>query len=216
VLYTFTGLDDGGLPAGGLVFDAAGNLYGATNFYGSFNAGTIFELSPSSGGAWTLTTLHEFTGDPDGAYPIGNLIFDAAGNLYGTTYEGGTGGGLGPGTIFELSPGSSGWTEAILYNFTDQSDGGFPLDGVIMDASGNLYGTTSSSEPIHHNYGVAYELSPGSGGTWTQTVLHHFANGTTDGQYPYGGLVFDKTGALYGTTNFGGTSDDGTVFKIVP
>jgi uncharacterized repeat protein (TIGR03803 family) len=217
VLYAFNGVTDGAYPAGALVFDTAGNLYGAASYLGPGGLGSLFELSPTASGPWTFTMLHSFAGVPDGSNPQGSLVFDAAGNLYGMTYSGGTGsGGIGAGTAFELSPGSSGWTETILYNFTGQSDGGEPADGLIFDASGNLYGTTSFSEPIHHNYGVAFRLSPSSGGGWTEKVLHGFANGTSDGQYPYASLVFDKSGNLYGTTSFGGSADEGGIFKIVP
>ena len=217
VLYTFNGTTDGAYPAGALVFDAAGNLYGAASFLGPGGVGSAFELTPTTSGPWAFTMLHSFTGVPDGQNPQGSFVFDAAGNLYGTTYLGGLSStGSHAGTVFELTSGSSGWTETILYTFTGQTDGGDPADGVIFDASGNLYGTTTFSEPIHHNYGVVFELSPSASGGWSEKVLHSFANGTTDGQYPYSSLIFDKTGNLYGTTSFGGSIDDGAIFKIVP
>jgi uncharacterized repeat protein (TIGR03803 family) len=217
VLYAFTGAADGGIPSGGLVFDTAGSLYGTTSLYGGSNFGTVFELSPSSSG-WTLTTLDTFTGaTSDGAYPGGTLIFDAAGNLYGTTYQGGSGGGIGSGTVFELSPSSGSWAETVLHNFALNPDGGEPIAGVVFDAKGNLWGTTSSGGPDgHFSTGVVYELVPGSGGTWTYVGAHDFRQGIGDGQYPYGGVVFDKSGNVYGTTAFGGSANLGAFYKIVP
>lgn len=212
VLYAFTGGSDGGIPVGGLTLDTAGNLYGTTSFYGDISAGTAFELSPSSSG-WTFTNLHTFGSTGDGIYPEATMIFDGAGNLYGTTYQGVTAGA----TVFELSPSSGGaWTETILHGFSG-NDGGAILSNLVFDASGNLWGTTSFGGPYgHFSEGVVFELVPGSGGTWTDTNIHNFRQGIGDGQVPYGGLVIDKNGNLYGTTAFGGSANLGSVFKIVP
>lgn len=215
-LYSFNGTTDGAYPAGNLIFDAAGNLYGAASYLGPSGLGAAFELSPTASGPWTFTALHNFTGAPDGADPQGSLVFDGMGNLYGTTYMGGDAGGLGSGTVFELSPSSGGWTENILFNFGDDTTGGCPLDSVIFGGVGNLYGTSSCGGPSKHEYGLVFELSPGSGTTWTETILHDFSATDGDGQYPYGGLVFDAAGNLYGTTNFGGSAKDGSIFKITP
>jgi hypothetical protein len=147
VLYEFQGGNDGGNPLGGLTIDASGNLYGTAAVGGGEYNGVVFELSPTKSGSWTETVLYYFVGGSDGYFPEGNLVFDKSGNLYGTTYGGGTGYcGLGAscGTIFELSKGSGGiWNETILYNFASLNDGANPRAGMIFDSHGNLYGTTS-------------------------------------------------------------------------
>jgi uncharacterized repeat protein (TIGR03803 family) len=137
----------------------------------------------------------------DGHNPKGGLSFDAVGNLYGTTYGGGS---TTRGTVFELSPQSDGsWAETVLYIFhSNDPDGGNPIAGVISDAAGNLYGTTSGGRSTTR--GTVFELSPQSGGGWTETVLHRFKGYPLDGGRPAAGLVFDTTGNLYGTTFFGG------------
>src|SRR5258708_13946031 len=141
ILYSFKGKSDGSAPESGLVLDAAGNLYGTTHGGGTSDCGTVFELSPNSGGGWTETILHTFTGGNDGCEPLfSNLIFDAKGNLYGETELGGA---SSSGTVFELSPSSTGeWTETILYSFTGSftvvGDGKFPIACLVFDASGNM------------------------------------------------------------------------------
>ena len=190
----------------GLTFDAKGNLYGGTGGGGDHNDGTIFELTPSAHG-WTLTTLHSFDGY-DGGSPNGGMIFDAAGNLYGTSPSGGTYGG---GNLFELSPGSGGWSFNDLYDFCHQyhcPDGGDP-SALIMDGLGNLYGAGLAGGS--YGAGIVFELTPGSGG-WGETILHSFDG--TDGYFPYAALTFDKAGNLYGTTFRGGANGGGTVFKL--
>ena len=140
---------DGGQPVMGLTRDAAGNLYGTTYVGGDFNGGTVFELSPLPGGGWSYRRLHSFgSGPDDGGGPLGRLALDAAGNIYGTTFAGGNG-GKANGIAFELSPSRSGnWTETVLHTFAGgpagSTDGGFPEGGVILDANGDLYGTTSA------------------------------------------------------------------------
>jgi uncharacterized repeat protein (TIGR03803 family) len=194
VLHSFNGVD-GAFPRDGMVLDNAGNLYGTTKFggVGCLNGcGVVFELSPTSSGTWTYTLLREFSdGDSNGAGPGGNLIIDAAGNLYGTTTQGGNfniGGGNGCGVVFKLSPGASAWTESVLYTFNGGTDACLPNGGVIFDAAGNLYGTTggggTSSNPICGNSfgcGTAFKLSPTSGG-WTETILYNFTGGTDGNQ----------------------------------
>ena len=218
VLYSFTGSTDGGQPYGSLVLDAAGNLYGTTNFGGSSNCnlgcGTVFELAPSSGG-WKETVLYTFTGGSDGREPYARLLSDASGNLYGTTMLGGNIGSVcstGCGTVFKLTHGSSGWTESVLYAFQGGADGASPYDGLAFDAAGNLYGTTNSGGTS--GYGVVFKLAPGSGG-WTANVLHAFT-GQHDGQKPYGDLILDSAGNLYGTAYQGGGSGYGVVYKLQP
>ncbi len=184
--------------------------------------GTVFELSPSSGG-WTEHVLHFFGNTPtDGRNPWANLIIDSAGNLYGTTVAGGKPSqsycGTGCGTVFELSPASGGtWTETVLLSFNG-SDGSTPLSPVVFDSAGNLFGASQGFTGV--TWGSIYELSPASGGSWSETVLHTFPEfqaGDLDGYFPSTGLILDSFGNLYGTTPGGGqTSLGGIVFEIVP
>jgi uncharacterized repeat protein (TIGR03803 family) len=233
ILYSFKGgLDDGANPQG-LIFDGSGNLYGATTFGGlvldcylSDPCGTIFELSPNGSGGWTETIIYSFQGGSGGADPDGGLIFDNSGNLYGTTPTNGAEGGCIPcGTIFELSPnGSGGWTETTLYDFDGQGDGGGDPSPLILDQSGNLYGTTpyGGTNCPFFGCGTAFELSPNGGGEWTETTLYAFQGGS-DGASPAAGLIFDKNGNLYGTSAEGGDvacgsygSGCGTAFELSP
>ena len=214
VLYHFSNYPDGAYPVAGLIFDAAGNLYGTTGGGGTRDVGTVFELTPKAGGGWTETVLYNFsTKGPVGAYPYAGLIFDGAGNLYGTTSEGGT---RGVGTVFELTPkAGGGWTEQVLYNFsTNGPVGAYPFAGLIFDAAGNLYGTTNRGGT--HGYGTVFELTPTAGGGWTEAVLYSFSTNGPVGAYPDAGLIFDKNGNLYGTTYEGGTDNSGTVFELTP
>jgi len=203
VLYSFQGGNDGAIPAGGVVFDKAGNLYGATSQGGGSNCppisncGTVFQLSPpvKKGDPWTESILHVFLGVPgnDGATPAGNVAVDANGNLYGTTAYGGSGGCIllgikgGCGTVYELSPPQTkggAWTYTILYSFQSGKDGYFPWGDLTLDSKGNLYGATqfgggkgTSCNPFYQYCGTVFELSPPKqkGGKWTEKVLHSFA-----------------------------------------
>jgi uncharacterized repeat protein (TIGR03803 family) len=248
VLYDFGSVaNDGVFPVSNLIADSAGNLYGTTQNGGnstqvgcqteSAGCGTVFQLSPSSDGTWTETVLYNFCTVYsgvfclDGAWPLAGLVFDEAGNLYGTTSYGGTGtSGKRYGTVFELSPPSGGgqWTEAVLYNFCagsngDCQDGSDPTGQLIFDASGNLYGTTSMGGTGNGGQGTVFELSPGNAG-WTHTTLYNFCvNGINricpDGALPQAGLTFDSSGNLYGTTMGGGSAKRqgvGTVFELSP
>ncbi len=225
ILYSFnTGasLQVGAVPSA-LTFDSAGNLYGETAYGGEQHLGTVFKLSPNSSGGWIEKTLYNFTEQPDGTLPYGGLVFDKAGNLYGTTRGGGnTGCGYSCGTVFELAPASGGtWNEMVLYRFAGGSDGSHPISGLVFDAAGNLYGTTPDGGTS--NQGTVYELSPGSRG-WTETQLYLFTGQHGDGYAPMAGLVFDQAGNLYGTTSKGGSyaypycsgPGCGTVFKLSP
>jgi uncharacterized repeat protein (TIGR03803 family) len=213
VLYTFTGTPDASAPYSALVRDQKGNLYGVTGAGGANRQGAVYEMSPTNGGGWTETVLHSFDANgSDGYAPGGGLTFDAAGNLYGTTIFGGT---HVFGTVFELSPTRSGlWTETIIYNFTGGNDGGSPQYGsLVFDGKGNLYGTTQNGGA--YGYGVAFELSLSPDSSWTETVLHDFAEDATDGGYPMA-VVFDKTGNLYGTAAQGGSLGRGVIFELSP
>ena len=197
------------------MLDATGNLYGTTVGGGFHSGGTVFELSPREDGRWTWTALHRFGIGTDGKSPYGGLIFDNAGNLYGTT----DGGGIhDEGTVFELSPSEAeAWSEKLLHSF-DGTDGVAPEAGLIFDAAGSLYGTTYFGGI--HGTGTAFRLSPRESGGWTETILHSFGGGT-DGRYPATDLIFDAAGNLYGTTYLGGIhpcggDGCGTVFEITP
>lgn len=218
LLHSFGNGADGQYPVGGLIFDASGNLYGTTSQGGNYNQGTVFELSPKAGGGWTEKVLHHFnpnnTNGSDGSIPYGLLVFDPGGNLFGTTYQGGD---FGYGTVFELMPAANGpWTEKILHHFSGPPlDGAFPYAGLIFDGIGNLYGTAVNGGPSK-NCGTVFELSPTAGGSWTEMMLHEFNVYSKDGCGPTGGLVFDPSGNLFGTTSVGGTHGYGTVFELAP
>jgi uncharacterized repeat protein (TIGR03803 family) len=200
---------DGQTPYASLTLDAAGHVYGSTLEGGTYGNGTVFELAPKNGGGWSYRVLYEFPNSvSDGGSPYGSLTFDAAGNLYGTA---GFGGADDRGLVFKLSPEAGGsWTETVLYSF-NSTEGGFPTAGVIFDPAGNLYGTTNAHGPS--NSGSVFELSPGAGGSWTETILYTFT-GKTDGGRPEAGVVLDNAGNLFGTTEMGGIGY-GTVFEIV-
>ncbi len=206
VLYSFG--PDGTYPQAGLVFDTAGNLYGTTPQGGAYGWGTVFELTPAAGGGWTEQVLHSFSDYSDGSIPYAGLIIDGAGNLYSTTSGGGT---YYAGTVFEMTPtAGGGWTKQVLYSFGPGTDGEGPYAGLIFDGAGNLYGTTTGGGT--YGSGAVFELTPAAGGGWTEQVLHSF-NGT-DGVDPVAGLISDAAGNLYGTTQFGGSNNNGTVFEI--
>jgi uncharacterized repeat protein (TIGR03803 family) len=212
-LESFT-LKDGAFPSSGVIFDDAGNLYGTTQTGGASGAGTVFELSPNLDGTWTEVVLYSFTGKTDGQFPGGGVIFDAAGNLYGTTFLGGA---SGFGTVFELSPNPGGtWTETVLYSFRGGLDAANPdASTLTFDKAGNLYGETAvGGNDRCGGCGVVFELSPIGGGSWTETVLYRFDG--TDGEFPWVGLVFDAAGNIYGTTQSGGAYGNGVVFELKP
>jgi hypothetical protein len=233
VLYSFQGPPDGAVPAGAMAFDKAGNLYGVTTLGGvgpcaPTQCGTVFQLQPpaTKGGAWTEQVLHIFGGHAkgDGNTPAGGVIFDAAGNLYGTTAYGGTGNCVvlgsksGCGTVFVMKPPAAKggkWTEKVLYSFKSGKDGYLPNGDLVFDRAGNLYGATefgggfgSCDAPFYQFCGTIFELSPPKvkSGKWTEKVLYHFKSGT-DGANPNGGLVLDGVGNIYGTTYAGGNQD---------
>ena len=215
VLYSFTGASDGGNPATTLTFDSSSNAYGTT-VVGGLGYGTVFQLK-HAGGGWTETVLYSFTGDGDGKNPYGGVTLDAAGNLYGTTVAGGTGGtcsGDGCGTVFKLTKSGSTWNQSVLYSFTGGKDGFGPGGGVVFDKKGNLYGTTPDGGA--HSAGTVYELSPTHGGQWKERVIHSFTGGSDGSTGSLGVLLFDKAGNFYGIAELGGDNGAGTVFKMSP
>jgi uncharacterized repeat protein (TIGR03803 family) len=226
VLYSFCSLancaDGEGPPSANLIFDEAGSLYGITGVGGAKNSGTVFQLTPNRSGGWTESVLYSFcslANCADGQTPQGGLIFDQAGNLYGTTYAGGS--SNTGGTVFELTPNQNGgWTESVLYSFgslTNFADGQGPLGGLALDHSRNLYGTTNSGGNSSSG-GTVFKLTPNQNGGWTESVLHGFCSmaNCADGQSPWAGLTSDQSGNLYGTATFGGIRGYGVAFKMTP
>lgn len=204
------------IPSSGLIVDTAGNAYGTTAKGGFNNAGTVYELSPTTG----YQIIYAFSGHPDGRNPQGNLVIDSAGNLYGTTVYGGAftncNGGLGCGTVFELTPPKNGglWTETILYSFSGGDDGSNPQAGVILDAGGNLCGTTGGGGSFEA--GTVFQVTREPNNQWTQTVLYTFMGNGADGGSPLGGLVIDPAGNFYGTASKNGPLNGGVVFELFP
>ncbi len=240
VLHNFGSSDsnDGTQPYSTLAFDKAGNLYGTTNqggggFGGTFclnGCGTVFELTHNADGTWTESVIHSFPGtkgNTDGQNPRGGVVFDSAGNLWGTTQ---TGGNLvactqfldvsGCGTVFELTPQADGtWVESTLFDFDGEATGFNPWDGLVIDKSGNLYGMVTNGGGGN---GAVFELTPEAGGGVTEAIIHPFTvcgNVCTDGANPENGLTIDAAGNLYGTTDLGGGGGGvpqgfGVVFKL--
>ncbi len=220
ILHDFNGGRDGGDPNGALTLDASGNIYGTTYSAGNLSScdgsgcGVVFELSPTATGGWIETVLHAFAGDYSGSNPHSGVIFDGAGNLYGTTYAGGyaiNSCGFSCGVVYKLSPTlSGGWKETVIHAFQGApSDGAGPIAGVVMDAHGNLYGTTFGGGTEGH--GVLFELSPTPSGSWTETILVNFT--LANGVYP-GQLLIDGAGNLYGSAQGGGVTGHGVVFQM--
>ncbi len=212
VLYSFQDQGDGSLPFAGLVSDSAGNLFGVASAGGDTKSGTVFELA-RSGSTYTFQRLYSFSGGADGTEPVGGLVIDESGNLFGTTSLGGSG---GTGTVFELVAGSSGYSLTTLYSFSAASaganaDGALPQATLLRDRSGILYGTATAGGPSGN--GVVFELTPGSAG-YSFSVVHAFTGGE-DQAAPVAGLVADSAGNLFGTTSGNAAAALwGTVFEI--
>lgn len=215
-IHSFVG-SDGAAPEE-LVLDSMGNLYGVT----SADKGTVFELSPVTGGSWSLTTLYAFQGGGDGYQPRSSPVIGRDGDLFGTT----SGGGIdwcprGCGAVWQLSPMTGGgWSKTDAYKFQRESDGFDPVEGLVLDANGNLYGTTSEGGgTCGYRYddscGTVYELSPAAEGGWVKTILHEFVS-LNDGITPQSGVAIDANGNLYGTTSFGGREGYGVVYELSP
>jgi len=216
VLHSFSGSPgDGATPWATLAIDANGALYGTTRQGGAFGKGTVFELAPpATGGAWSETILHSFSGqNGDGADPIAGLVLGGGGELYGATSGGGS---FGKGAVFQLTPpaaAGAAWTETVLHSF-DGTDGANPQTGVILTPDGTLYVAAQSGGSA--NFGTVFALTPGAtGGAWTGTVLHSFTGPPGDGAYP-SGLLLASSGKLYGTTLNGGLDDNGAAFELTP
>lgn len=215
VLQTFTG-PNGLIPLDRVVFGPDGALYGTAQDGGTFSRGVVFRLTPPPNLChaitcpWRETLLHEFgQDDVEGDFPAAEVLFDQAGNIYGTTQSGG---GLGRGVVYKLTRSGSNWIYSVLYDFPASDDGSTPYAGLIFDQAGNLYGTTEYGGPM--NWGTVYKLTP-SGGSWQETILHDF-NGN-DGAVPLAGVLFDQAGNLFGATVSGGDSNFvGSVFELVP
>jgi uncharacterized repeat protein (TIGR03803 family) len=222
-LYSFNGQNGGKLPYAGVTIGPGGVLYGMTSEGGHSDYGVVYRLA-HRGSGWILSTLYEFKGGSDGAFPYGGITFGPGGYMYGTTYSGGDG---DYGTVFRMSapPGpclttSCPWPETVIYRFKGGSDGAYPIfSNVVFDQAGNLYGTTTTGD-TNGNAGTVFKLTPtGGGGEWTETILYSF----THGEVPYAGVTFDKAGNLYGTTAQGGYTGGpcqnggcGMVYELTP
>jgi uncharacterized repeat protein (TIGR03803 family) len=196
-----------GSGLGSLVIDNNGDFFGTTSMGGTHGDGTVFELTPGAGG-YTYSILHTFTDGIDGAYPSNSIIIDSSGDLFDSTYTGSNTWG----TVFELSPGTTDYTFNTLYSFTGGDNGQLPSGGLVLDGSGDLFGTTSGGIYAGHTNGTVFELTPGSNG-YTLNTLHVFTG--TDGSYPFDNPVLDSSGDLFGVTVEGGADDDGTVFGVI-
>jgi uncharacterized repeat protein (TIGR03803 family) len=213
ILYDFTGVGAGDTPYAGVIMDSAGNLYGITCSGGAHDLGTAFELSPETGGGWTVKVLHAFGGtSTDGGEALSGLTLDTAGNLYGATAYGGP---ENFGIVFQLRPNTNGsWSEKILHTFTNNGkDGLYPGSSLTFDSAGNLYGTTW--EGGTQNGGTVFELSPHAG-NYSEKILYSLPNPKKSDKFTSNPLTFDSAGNLYGVTSLGGPNNLGFVFKLTP
>ena len=209
-IHDFDG-SDGYLPQSGVILDPQGNVYGTAFQGGPNNKGSVYQLT-NTGSSWTFETLYAFPNAADGSNPVGALVRDRAGNLYGSTFVGGVNGG---GTIFELSPSGGGWNFTVLYSITGTGGNPGPLTALTLDAAGNLYGTNYLAGAF--GYGSVFKLT-NNHGTWSYTDLHDFTGGS-DGSYPISEVVMDANGNLYGTASGGGSLPQcrcGVVWEIAP
>jgi uncharacterized repeat protein (TIGR03803 family) len=211
ILYTFTGAADGANPQAGVVRDSAGNLYGTTSAGGANHNGTVFELirPKKLGQPWTEQVLYSFGAAPDGATPVAGVTFDHTGNLYGTTSAGGT---YGVGTIFQLVPQGSSWTENILHQFQNADDGAVPYAGLVLDKAGNLFGAATEGDSGNEG-GTVFELTPSNGG-WNFNLIYTLAGWDISGTFR--DVLLDSAGNLYATTHCDGQYDAGTVYRLAP
>jgi uncharacterized repeat protein (TIGR03803 family) len=214
VLYSFTGGADGGEPYKGVTLDREGNLYGTAVTGGSGNCeggcGVVYKLS-NAGKTWTQTVIHAFTGGDDGSGPGARVTVDGAGNIYGMTP---TGGAYGLGTIYKIrqAPGGA-WAFKVIHAFTGGTDGATGSAGRMILRHGHLYGAATAGGD--YGSGVVFELSPRGAGAWDFKTIYAF-RGQPDGSFPYGALLFDRSGNIYGTTYYGGANGIGAVYKLSP
>jgi uncharacterized repeat protein (TIGR03803 family) len=211
VLYSFTGGADGGEPYKGVSLDGEGNLYGTAVTGGSGSCeggcGVVYKLT-NSGGIWTQTVIHAFTGGDDGSGPGARVTVDQRGNVYGMAP---TGGAYGLGTIYKIHQGQSeAWTFKVIHAFTGAADGSTGSAGRMIIRNGHLYGAATSGGT--YGSGVVFELTP-RGGAWNFKTIYSF-KGQPDGSFPYGALLFDAAGNIYGTTYYGGAHNIGAVYKL--
>jgi uncharacterized repeat protein (TIGR03803 family) len=214
VLYSFTGGADGGEPYKGVTLDREGNLYGTAVTGGSGSCeggcGVAYKLT-KSGGTWTQTIIHAFTGGDDGSGPGARVTVDQSGNVYGMTP---TGGAYGLGTIYKIQKGLNGaWTLKVIHAFTGGTDGGSGSAGRMILRNGRLYGAATTGGT--YGSGVVFELMSRGAGRWDFRTLYSF-RGQPDGSFPYGALLFDPSGNIYGTTYYGGANGIGAVYKLSP
>ncbi len=210
MLYAFTGANDGGDAATGLVLDAKGNLFGTTVVGGEYSCGTVFKLAPQATPPWQESVLDSFDCYSEGKNPYGGVTFGKHAHLYGTTVSGGSGGSCGSsgcGVVFELTAS----TEKVLHAFTGGNDGFGPGGGVAIDRMGRLYGTTPDGGT--YSEGVLYEVLQNTKG-WQEKILLAFSGGNDGGVGSLGLLLIDSSGAFYGVTEIGGAYGDGTVFEL--
>lgn len=216
-VYAFRGGADGASPSARLTIDQAGNLYGTTNSGGASGRGTVFRIAPSGPTAWQKTILYSFRGGSDGANPLGHLVRDAAGNLYGTTFAAGTAsaGPSGGGTVFRLAPGPTAWTVSVLHSFRGPlGDGANPKAGLVMQANGTLLGTTLRGGVWRR--GTMFKLVPNAARTaWTMRIVYSFG-GFGDAADPSAGVTLDPSGRVLGPTSGGGEKNNGAVFVMKP
>ena len=206
VIYSFTGGSDPINPAATVTVDGQGNLYGTASLGGAYSNGAVYKLTRSASG-WTETVLYSFQNQSDGANPVGGVILDRAGNLYGSTFDGGINGG---GTIYQLSPSSAGWTFTTLYSFVGIYGG--PYNKLTLDSKGDLYGITNADGA--NGLGSVFRLSRSANG-WTLTDLYDFVGGDS-GRTPYGAVAVDHDGNIFGTASIGGSENQGVIFEITP
>jgi len=214
VLYSFSGGADGGEPYKGVTLDAEGNLYGTAVTGGSGSCeggcGVVYKLT-NSGETWTQTVIHAFTGGDDGSGPGARVALDAQGNVYGMTP---TGGAFGLGTIYQLHPGANGnYTFKVIHSFTGGTDGSSGSAGKMVLRNGHLYGAATTGGAF--GSGTVFELSPTQVGEWDFKTLYSF-RGQPDGVFPYGALLFDRSGNIFGTTYYGGVNGIGAVYQLAP
>ena len=214
VIHNFTGGSDGASGmAGRLILDKAGNLYGVATTGGANGSGVAFELVRGQTGQFTFKTLYAFKGQPDAGFPYGGLLFDKAGNLYGTTYYDGAN---DLGSVYQLAPQSDGtFKERVLYSFKGTADGDGPISTLVADQAGNLYGTASEAGAASCGCGTVFKLTHGANGKWSESTAYSFTS-VPDGAFVYNGMVVDSAGNFYGATVHGGTGNDGAIYQFTP